>query len=213
MRRADCHAFVPFAIPILLSLSTGGCAAHRPPRQVTQEAIERMGLTPAAPKYIYLGMKHGHVTLQPTVVDYPFLSGRVVAGNGNAQINLTDVASAQIMAPAKDGTLTPTADIDVSLILKEPTVIRSKTVRFNSATGTVTLRNPSPALPPWVEGRLADAGGVVRVNIAEVRRIEVLQPGTDPTVTKTKALTIKAIGIGVYVLAAYSLTRLVMRLF
>jgi len=191
------HLFITVTL-IALLLSPVSCASYRwKPVAVTNLSLEREKI---AGRVIRLKGDSGVVEMEITALDFPYVSGLPISGDGLVEFNLNNARKIVLLTPqaarGKRETIIP-----LDTVRRSPDLLKSGPVRFETAKGDLVLRDISRVQDPWVTGRLADADGEIRVDLAQVSSVEMRELHGSRTTLKSVGLTAAIVG-GVAILVA-----------
>lgn len=174
------------AVAILgVALSLTNCRAFRwKPVAITNLSLEREKI---AGRLIRLKGDSGIVEMEMSKLDFPYVSGLAISGDGLVEVNMNNATRIALLTPqaprGKRATVIP-----LDSVRRNPDLLKSGLVRFETKKGDIVLRDISRVQDPWVTGRLADGDGEIRADLAKVSAVEIRELDGHRTVLKSVGL-------------------------
>ena len=185
------------AITVLLSITN--CVAYRwKPIAVTNLSLPHEKI---ARRVIRLKSATGTVEMEMAALDFPYVSGSAMSGNGLVGFNLDSATKIELLTPEapRSKRVTPMTRESVR---RNPELVKGRQVRFETGKGDVVLRDVTKLEDPWITGRLADGDGPIRVDLAQIDAVEIRELNGSKTTLKTVGLAAGIVAAVAIIVAA-----------
>lgn len=181
-----------------VALFLTSCLAYRwKPVAVTNLSLEREKI---ASRIIRLKGDSGVVEMEMSKLDFPYVSGLAISGDGLVELNLNNVTSIALLTPqaprGKRATIIP-----LDSVRRNPDLLKSGSVRFETSKGDIVLRDISRVQDSWVTGRLAGGDGEIRADLAKVSVVEIRELNGPRTFLKSAGLAAGVVAVVAIVVA------------